>query len=146
MKKTLLKLRWMTCFTVIATTQLLHGANVPWNGASGANLFWNTSGNWLTRAAPERAMTRSSFYAGTTNDNFSINSEITANTTVHALRLGQRNGNHNLQIDSGVTLTVTGTNHNGYGPLWVYPLAASITNALSTMFCGPCPVPAPTSR
>jgi autotransporter-associated beta strand protein len=141
MKKILLKLRWMTCFTVIATTQLLHSANVPWNGASGADLFWTTPGNWLTGAAPGTNDDALFFDAGTTNDNFSINSEITANTTVHALRLGQTNGNHNLQIDSGVTLTVTGTNHNGYGPLGVDPLAASITNALSTMFCGPWPGP-----
>jgi autotransporter-associated beta strand protein len=138
MKKSSLLLCSLTSLIIIAAAPFANGANDPWNGSSGVNLFWLTPGNWAG-GSPGPSDDALFFDVGTTNDNISPTSIVTANTTIHALRLGQTNGFHNLIINSGVTLTVSGTNHNGYGPLGVDPFAASITNALSTMFAGPWP-------
>jgi autotransporter-associated beta strand protein len=138
MKKSSLPVGSLMCL-IIAAARLANAANVPWNGASGANLFWVTPGNWVTGGSPGINDDALFFDVGTTNENISPTSFVTANTTIRALRLGQTNGIHNLVINSGVTLTVTGTNHNGYGPLGVDPFAPSITNALTTMFAGPWP-------
>src|SRR5262245_44178300 len=129
MKKSLRLLCSLTCL-ILLSAQFVRGANDPWNGASGVNLFWITPGNWVTGGSPGINDDALFFDVGTTNDNVSPTSIVTANTTIHALRLGQTNGFHNLVINPGVTLTVSGTNNNGYGPLGVDPFAPSITNAL----------------
>ena len=141
MKKTSLLLCSLTALMIVVTAHYANGANDPWNGSSGVDLFWLTPGNWVAGGPPGLSDDALFFDVGTTNDNISPTSIVTANTTIHALRLGQTNGIHNLIINSGVTLTVSGTNHNGYGPLGVDPFAASITNAFSAMFAGPWPGP-----
>jgi hypothetical protein len=42
---------------------------------------------------------------------------VTSDTTVRNVWFGQTNLQHNMVIDAGVTLTIAGTNDNGWGPL-----------------------------
>ncbi|HXI72295.1 MAG TPA: autotransporter-associated beta strand repeat-containing protein [Verrucomicrobiae bacterium] len=127
----------------LLAAQVVQGANSTWSGASGTDLFWSTAGNWSPSGVPATTNDALFFDAGASNDIISTSSIISANQTIRALRFGQTNAAeiHNLFINSGVTLTVAGTNSNGYGPLGIDPTASSISNGLSTVFSGPWPGP-----
>jgi len=131
---------------VVASSLSSKAADKVWSDASGTDTNWSTAGNWSPTGAPGVADDALFFDLGSTNDNVSITSVIDTSRTIHALRLGQTNlETHNLVINPGVTLTVAGTNDNGYGPRGIDPSQPSTTNGLSTLFAGPWPGPSPLS-
>ena len=124
----------------LLAAQMVYGANSTWSGASGTDIFWSTAGNWSPSGIPATTNDALFFDTGTTNDNVSPTSVVTGNMTVRALRLGETNVNfHNIFINANTTLTLSGTNDNGYGPLGQNPAAAGITNGATTLYSGPWP-------
>lgn len=117
---------------------LSKAANFTWSGASGANVFWNTPANWSPSGPPGVNDAARFFDPGATNvlGTAGINNEMTSNLAINTLWLSQTNNFHNLFIDTGVTLTVSGNNFNGYGPLGSDPTQTSPTNGLSTVYAG----------
>lgn len=103
-------------------------ADFTWTG-TGGNVFWQTPANWTPSGPPGATNEAAFFEAGTANDGVTPTMNVTVNTTVDHVWVGQTNsqpgGNinppkpaaHNFVINAGVTLTVQGTNHNGYGLL-----------------------------
>ena len=138
MKKNLVQLCVLTALILISTSRPAFGGTFTWSGASGANLFWETPGNWTPAGPPGISDFAVFFDIGATNGfgATNISSEITNNITIQYLWLSQTNNFHNVQIDSGVTLTITGTNDNGFGPLGVNPSLTNPTNAYSTLYVG----------
>jgi autotransporter-associated beta strand protein len=123
---------------VMALANPAPAANSTWSGASGTGLLWSTAGNWSPSGSPGVNDTAQFFDNGATNavGSAAIDNEVSANKTIQYLWLSQTNGIHNMQIDSGVTLTVAGTNYNGYGPIGSDPNNLAPTNGIDTMFVG----------
>lgn len=129
---------------VLALTPVLNAANFNWSGASGTDLFWSTPGNWTPGGPPGIADEAQLLNPGATNDQALVSTVVSANTTIERLWIGpttglfnQPNPIHHILINPGVTLTVSGTAHNGNGPLGSIPDAtAPITNVLSTFYVG----------
>jgi len=104
---------------------------------------WLTPGNW-TPAGPPGANDEARFFnPGAVNDTTTIGNIVSVNTTIQRLWIGQTNPpNQNMQINAGVTLSIIGTNDNGYGPLGSDPNAGGITadpdpmRYLSTIYVG----------
>jgi len=110
--------------------------------ALGTDLFWSTAANWSPSGPPGANDEARFFNAGSVADT-TIDIVVSASTNVQRLWFGQTNGpNHNMTINSGATLTVSGTNDNGYGPLGSDPDAGGITpdpvpsRYLSTVYVG----------
>ncbi len=120
----------------LLAAQMVHAANSTWSGASGTDLFWSTAGNWSPSVVPATTNDALFFDQGAVNNETTFDNIVTNSMTVHALRLGQTNGIHNVFINPGVTLTVSGTNDNGFGPLGSNPSSASSSNGLSTFYAG----------
>jgi autotransporter-associated beta strand protein len=98
-----------------------------WTGASGSDNFWETPANWTTGLAPGASDEARFFNQGAVSDS-TITSTVTNNMTINKLWFGETNPpNQNLTINAGATLTITGTEDNGYGPLGSDPLAGDIT-------------------
>src|SRR6185503_7723933 len=77
------------------------------------------------------------FDPGAAPDAATVNITVSANTTIRSLWFGNTNGFHNMLIEPGVTLTVRGTNDNGYGRLGSDPNAtAPNPNVQSTLYVG----------
>jgi autotransporter-associated beta strand protein len=129
---------WAMTLLIIASVQSLHAANKVWSAASGTDTNWSNGANW-NGGVPGITDTALFFDVGETNNNTNITGAVIANTTVNSLRLGDTNGIHNLFINPGVTLTVTGTNNNGFGLLGVDTVSGA--NGQSTFFAGPWPGP-----
>ncbi|HSY19405.1 MAG TPA: autotransporter-associated beta strand repeat-containing protein [Candidatus Acidoferrales bacterium] len=123
---------------ILSLAGLASATNFIWSGASGVNLFWKTSGNWFSGGPPTTNDFAIFFDAGATNvlGNTGIDSEVTNNITVNTLWLSQTNNLHNIAIDAGMTLTVAGTNFDGYGPLGSNPALSTPTNEISTVYVG----------
>ena len=126
-------------FAVLAPTSRA-GTN-SWS-ALGADLSWSTAGNWSPSGPPGPNDEARFFNPGAVADT-TVDIVVSASTNVQRLWFGQTNGpNQNMTINSGVTLTVAGTNDNGYGPLGSDPDAGGITpdpvpaRYLSTIYVG----------
>jgi autotransporter-associated beta strand protein len=140
MKKTSLYNYWaMAGLACFAITTSANAVTNTWTGTSGVDLRWVTAGNWSPSGQPNTTDTALFLALGTTNDNVSPSSIIDTSRTINALRLAETNGvgEHNLVINSGVTLTVAGTNQNGFGLLGVDTVNGN--NGFSTFFSGPWP-------
>src|SRR5579862_7347670 len=113
MKKTPLQYWAVMATAVIAAIQTANAGNKIWTAASGVDTNWSTGNNWSPSGSPGTADGTRFFDAGSTNSNANISSVVSANTTVHSLIFGQTNATelHNLYINPGVTLTVSGTNN-----------------------------------
>lgn len=136
MKRNLLRVAAASALFVAGFGRPVFGANVVWTGSSGSDLFWSTAGNWSPGATPGTNDDALFFNQGAVNNETTYDNIVSSNLTVRALRLGQTNGIHNVFINSGVTLTVSGTNDNGYGPLGSNPSGSVFTNGLSTLYAG----------
>jgi autotransporter-associated beta strand protein len=120
----------------LALTQPGNAATNTWSGAAG-NLIWHTAGNWLPSGPPGGNDDTLFFNSGATNGLGLASTVVTNNTAVRSVWVGPTNGIHNLVINSGATLTVAGTNHNGYGPLGSDPNATSPSpDVQSTYYVG----------
>jgi fibronectin-binding autotransporter adhesin len=118
--------------------------------ALGGDLFWSTTGNWSPNGPPGSNDEARFFNPGAVADT-TVDIVVSASTNVQRLWFGQTNGpNQNMTINSGVTLTVSGTNDNGYGPLGSDPDAGGITpdpvptRYLSTIYVGTKTLPSST--
>jgi autotransporter-associated beta strand protein len=144
MKKTSLYNYWaMASLALVAGTLHLNAANKFWTAGSGTDTTWSTALNWSPSGSPSTNDDVRFFDTGSTNGGgLFVSSVVTASTNIHSLIFGQTNNNevHNLYISSGATLTVSGTNNNGYG---IVIGTGNSTNGLCTMFAGPWPGPAP---
>src|SRR5262252_8342144 len=110
--------------------------------ALGGDLFWSTAGNWSPGGPPGSNDEARFFNPGVVAD-ATVDIVVSASTNVQRLWFGQTNGpNHNMMLNPGVILTVSGTNDNGYGPLGSDPDAGGITpdpvpsRYLSTIYVG----------
>src|SRR5207248_8121045 len=84
--------------------------------ALGGDTFWSTAGNWSPNGPPGANDEARFFNPGAVADT-TPDIVVSASTNVQRLWFGQTNGpNDNMTLNSGVTLTVGGTNDNGYGP------------------------------
>jgi fibronectin-binding autotransporter adhesin len=140
MRKTQLTLTliFLVCITCLPSAQ---AATNTWN-FTGSGGDWLTSGNWTPAGPPGVSDEARFFNAGAVADT-SIDNIVSSNMTIQRLWIGQTNGpNHNLSINAGVTLSIIGTNDNGYGPLGSDPNAGGITadpdpqRYLSTIYVG----------
>ena len=101
MKKTLLHLHAISILSgALFCHTALAGTNI-WSGTSGTDQNWSTSGNWTPANSPGTNDEAQFFDTGATNATGLVNSIVTANQTIRALRLGQTNGVHNIQINAG---------------------------------------------
>src|SRR5437868_5698183 len=117
MKKTLLQFKTIAVlFTFAFCSQTFAGTNT-WSGASGVNLNWSNQTNWISNSAPGANDEARFLNGGATNDGVTTTETVTTNTTVNRVWVGSTNLSHNILINPGVTLTVAGTNDNGFGPL-----------------------------
>src|SRR2546423_1307162 len=126
--------------TVFALAHLASAATYTWSGPSGGD--WLTPGNWSPSGSPGTNDEARFFNPGAVAD-ATLDNLVTASTNIQRLWIGQTNPpNHNMSIGAGVTLTIAGTNDNGYGPLGSDPDAGGITPApnplryLSTIYVG----------
>jgi fibronectin-binding autotransporter adhesin len=96
----------------LLATCLAPAAPFEWTGASGID--WITPANWNPSGPPGAADDARFADAGTVFDLVTINNNVTTDTTVQQLWLGQGNGGiHNMQINAGVTLTVANAATDG---------------------------------
>jgi autotransporter-associated beta strand protein len=129
---------------IIQTTQCASAANFTWAGPSGGD--WLTPADWAPSGPPGPNDQAQFFNAGAVADLTTLDSIVTADTTVQRLWIGQTNNNHNIGINSGVTLTIAGTNDNGWGPLGSDPIEAAPDplRFLSTIYVGTKTMPSST--
>jgi autotransporter-associated beta strand protein len=127
----------------IALLPSARAATNTWNFTGVPPGDWGTSGNWSPAVLPGPNDEARFFNPGSVSDTTTIDNVVSTNTTVQRLWIGQTNlPNHNLSINAGVTLTIAGTNDNGYGPLGSDPNAGSIDadpdpqRYLSTIYVG----------
>ncbi len=122
---------------ILASLPAANAANKVWSAASGTDTNWSNAANWSPTGAPGTSDDALFFDPGATNENVDPTSVVDSSRTVHALRFGQTNNLeiHNLFISPGVTLSVVGTNDNGFGPLGIDNVTGS--NGFSTIFAGP---------
>ena len=112
------------------------GANFDWKGAGGLDLLWNLPINWSPAGTPGASDDVRFFEDGIVLD-AATTSIVSANTTIHSLWLSPTNGLQNILINPGITLTIAGTNDNGYGRLGSDPAAtAPNPNVASTLYVG----------
>src|SRR5687767_7960122 len=110
---------------------------LDWTGASGAGTTWSTPANWSPPGSPAAGDDVRFFDVDAVLDTLTVNNTVSANTTVRSLWFGQTNGFHNLLIEPGITLTIQGTNDNGFGRLGSDPSATTANpNVQSTLYVG----------
>src|SRR5262245_8676202 len=115
MKKSPIPYWAIAAITAIAITRTTNAATNTWTGTSGSDIFWSTSLNWTPSGPPGTADQAQFFNLGAVNDT-TVDTVVTSDIAIERLWFGQTNPpNHNLTINSGVTLTVAGTADNGYG-------------------------------
>jgi autotransporter-associated beta strand protein len=138
MKMNLIQLR---AFTVLSTMITLAGAPPPVAAAPldwlGGDLLWSTPANWSPLGPPGPNDDARFFDPGAAPDTATVGNIVSVNSTVRSLWFGNTNGFHNMLIEPGVTLTVRGTNDNGYGRLGSDPNASAPNpNVQSTLYVG----------
>jgi autotransporter-associated beta strand protein len=138
MKMNLIQLRAFTFVsTLIALACLPHPVSAAPFDWLGGDLLWSTPANWSPLGPPGVNDDARFFDPGGAPDTATINNTVSADITVRSLWFGHTNGFHNTLIDPGVTLTVRGTNDNGYGRLGSDPNAtAPNPNVQSTLYVG----------
>src|SRR6185295_6019461 len=94
-----------------AITSVSHAATNTWTGPTGGD--WSTPGNW-TPSGPPGTNDEARFYNTGAVPDATIDNIVSTDTTIQRLWIGQTNNILNLQINAGVTLTIGGTNDNGY--------------------------------
>ncbi|HLP77053.1 MAG TPA: hypothetical protein VK327_09050, partial [Candidatus Paceibacterota bacterium] len=110
-----------------------------WSGATqtnGGSANWNVAGNWVGGNAPPSASDDVVFTdsAGLASGIVTTNVLITSGVEIGSLRFSQAGSTtrrHNLQLDPGVTLKVTGTNG-----LWVLRDRTDSGNPFNVFFTG----------
>src|SRR6266540_2207619 len=111
MKKSIYQLRIPILLALAClAADLSPAATIIWNGASGTDTNWSTSGNWLGGLAPGSA-DDVKFYddgadATVSNVNNVVNGAFAG--SVLSLQYGNTNNFHTTLIESGKTLTVLG--------------------------------------
>jgi fibronectin-binding autotransporter adhesin len=120
---------------LVASCSVVLAGNFTWIGASGGD--WQTAGNWSPSGPPGTNDEARFFNAGAVAD-ATIDNVVSTDTTIQRLWIGQTNNIHNMGINAGVTLTIAGTNDNGWGPLGSDPFDAGPDPArfLSTIYVG----------
>jgi autotransporter-associated beta strand protein len=120
--------------TLVALPHAGMAASLDW---SGVDLFWSAPAAWSPLGPPGANDDVRFFDSGAAPDAATINNTVSANTTIRSLWFGNTNGFHNMLIEPGVTLTVRGTNDNGFGRLGSDPAAtAPDPNVQSTLYVG----------
>jgi autotransporter-associated beta strand protein len=120
--------------TLVALPHPGMAATFDW---SGADLFWSAPAAWSPVGPPGINDDVRFFDPGAAPDAVTINNTVSANTTIRCLWFGHTNGFHNMLIEPGVTLTLRGTNDNGFGRLGSDPAAtAPDPNVQSTLYVG----------
>src|SRR5260370_5770465 len=108
--------------TSLAMARLASAANFTWSGPSGGD--WTNSSNWSPSGPPGTNDEARFFNPGAVAD-ATIDNVVSTNMTIQRLWVGQTNNIHNMAINSGVTLTIAGTNDNGWGALGSDPNSTS---------------------
>src|SRR5437764_5286014 len=124
MKKHPLQHWAIAALAVFASTQILNlkAATNAWI-VGGSDILWATPGNWSPAGPPGAGDEARFFNPGAVSDATADNT-VAADTTIERLWIGHTNPpNHNMTINAGVTLTISGTADNGYGPLGSDPNA-----------------------
>jgi autotransporter-associated beta strand protein len=93
---------------IIALNPLASAATFNWTGASGADTFWTTPGNWSAGGPPGDSDTAAFYDDGAAFDATTVNNIVSANHTIQSLVFGQTNGFHSTLTQPGVTLTLSG--------------------------------------
>jgi len=120
--------------TLVALPYLGMAASFDWTGT---DLFWSTPTAWSPLGPPANDDDVRFFDPGAAPDAATVNITVSANATVRSLWFGNTNGFHNMLIEPGVTLTLRGTNDNGFGRLGSDPAAtAPNPNVQSTLYVG----------
>src|SRR5436190_23638559 len=92
----------MVAAVSVLVAQLAPAATNTWSGPSGGD--WLTPGNWTPGGPPGANDEARFFNAGAVAD-ATLTSVVSTDTTIQRLWFGQTNGpNHNMAINSGVTL------------------------------------------
>ena len=84
---------------------------------TGADFFWSTPAAWSPVGPPGPNDDVRFFDPGAAPDAATVNNTVSADTTIRSLWFGNTNGFHNMLIEPGITLTLRGTNDNGFGRL-----------------------------
>ena len=104
---------------------------------TGADFFWSTPAAWSPVGPPGPNDDVRFFDPGAAPDAATVNNTVSADTTIRSLWFGNTNGFHNMLIEPGITLTLRGTNDNGFGRLGSDPAAtAPDPNVQSTLYVG----------
>jgi len=109
---------------VVAFVHSVNAATNIWTGPSGGD--WSTPGNWTPSGPPGSADEARFFDPGAVAD-ATLDNIVSVNTFIQRLWIGQTNNVHNMGINAGVTLSIVGTDDNGYGVLGSDPDAGGIT-------------------
>src|SRR5947207_3127203 len=121
----LLTISLITLLTTFSCERVASAGTNTWTGPSGGD--WGVSGNW-TPSAPPGTNDEARFFNPAAVADTTIDNIVSTNMTIQRLWIGQTNPpNHNMLINPGITLTISGTNDNGYGPLGSDPDAGGIT-------------------
>jgi autotransporter-associated beta strand protein len=138
MKMNLIRFRAFTLVsTIIALACLRHPASAASFDWLGGDLLWPTPANWSPLGPPGPNDDARFFDPGGAPDANTVNNVVSVDTTVRSLWFGHTNGFHNMLIEPGVTLTLRGTNDNGFGRLGSDPNAtAPNPNVQSTLYVG----------
>ena len=138
MKMNLIQLRAVTVLsTILSAGWVAHSVPAASFDWLGGDLLWSTPANWSPLGPPGANDDARFFDPGGAPDSATINNTVSADATVRSLWFGHTNGFHNMLIEPGVTLTVRGTNDNGYGRLGSDPNAtAPNPNVQSTLYVG----------
>ncbi len=119
----------------IAMVQLASAAPFNFAGPSGAD--WLLPASW-SPAGPPGANDEARFFNPGAVADATIDAIVSSNLTIQRLWIGQTNNIHNIGINAGVTLTISGTDDNGWGPLGSDPneAAPDPLRFLSTLYVG----------
>lgn len=101
---------------IVSTSSVAQSGVLLWTGV-GADNNWSTGLNWTNLTSVGSGtpgVSNDVLFANndTAPDDSTINTVVDSDLTIHSLTFTNFSGSHNLQINSGVTLTLTGT--NGY--------------------------------
>jgi hypothetical protein len=93
----------------LAAAPLAQATTFIWTAGSGTDLFWGTSANWSASPGPGPFDTALFNNTAVTNAPGvgAADNVLAASRTIQTLQLTNTTGNHNVLINSGVTLTIS---------------------------------------